>query len=56
MVLEGERQRESERGRESTWWWGEIVHGRNVFKKKEKRGCFDGGTREWLPNAVVLDE
>jgi hypothetical protein len=38
MVLEGERQRESERERESTWWWGEIVHARNVFKKKKKEG------------------
>jgi hypothetical protein len=27
-----------------------------MYLKKKKRGWFDGGTREWLPNAVVLDE
>ena len=56
MVLEGERQRESERERERARGGGERLCMQGMYLKKKKRGCFDGGTREWLPNAVVLDE
>jgi hypothetical protein len=44
------RERERARG------GGERLCMQGMYLKKKKRGWFDGGTREWLPNAVVLDE